>query len=99
MDATKAEAMAITARHYGRIRACTEEQVSLEHQAILGALKCVYWLAKEETTHYTKFSSLLELGKSLGCAYVNKLKVGKNASYTSHRMIQSSFPFSQIVFS
>ena len=46
----------------------------------------MYWLVKEEMTHYTKFSSFLELGESLGCAYFNKLEVGKNASYTAHCM-------------
>ena len=87
VDATKAEAMAVAFGRPGGVCACIEEQVSLERQAILGEFKCVYWLAKEETAHHTMFSSLLELGKSLGCAYFNKLEVGKNASYTSHRMI------------
>ena len=77
VDATKAKGIAVASRRSAGVRACIEEQVSLERQAILGAFKCVYWLAKEETAHHTKFSSLLELGKSLGCAYFNKLEVGK----------------------
>ena len=64
-----------------------EEQVSLQRQAVKGAFKCVYWLAKEETAHHTKFRLLLELGKSLGCSYLNELEVNKHTSYTSHRMI------------
>ena len=64
-----------------------EDRVSLQRQAVCGVLKCLYWLAKQETAHHTKFSSLLELRKSLGCSYLNELKVGKNTSYTSHRMI------------
>ena len=41
MDATKAEAMVVAARRSGRICACMEEQLSLERQAILGALQHV----------------------------------------------------------
>ena len=64
-----------------------EDQVSLQWQAVRGAFKCPYWLAKQETAHHTKSSLLLELGKSLGCSYLNDLKVGENASNTSHHMI------------
>ena len=48
-----------------------DSQVSLKNKAIIGALKCVYWLAKEETAHHTKFNSLINLGKSLGCSYLS----------------------------
>ena len=71
--------MAVAAKRSGGFCACMEEQVSLQRQAVCGSLKCLYWLAKEETAHHTKFSSLLELGKSLGCTYFNELVVGKNA--------------------
>ena len=47
----------------------------------------LYWLAKGETAHYTKFSSLLQLAKSLGCLYFYELEIAQNANYTSHRMI------------
>jgi hypothetical protein len=87
IDAVKAEAVAVAAKRSGGIRACMEDQVSLQRQAVRGAFKCIYWLAKEETAHHTKFKSLLELGKSIGCSYFNELEVGKNTSYTSHRMI------------
>ena len=83
VDATKAEAMVVATRRSGGICACMKEQISLERQAIVGAFKCMYWLAKEETAHHTNFASLLELGTSLGCAYFYKLEVGKNAGYTS----------------
>ena len=52
--------------------------------ALISALKCLYWLAKQEIAHHTKFSSLLELGKSIGCPYLGELEVAKNANYTSH---------------
>ena len=50
-------------------------------------MKYVYWLAKEETAHYTKFPSLLRLAKFLGCSYLHELDVAGNAHYTSNRMI------------
>ena len=73
IDAVKAEALAVAARRSNGIRACMEDQVSPQRQAVRGAFKCLYWLAKQETAHHTKFSSLLELGKSLGCSYLNEL--------------------------
>ena len=54
MDAVHVEGMAIAAKHSGGARAIMEE-LSSQRQAVKGALKCVYWLAKEETAHYTKF--------------------------------------------
>ena len=47
----------------------------------------MYWLAKEETAHHTKFSSLLHFAKSLGCTYFFELEIAQNTNYTSHRMI------------
>ena len=54
-------------------------------------MRSLFWLAKEETAHHTKFSSLLKLGKSLGCSYLSELEVGKNTKYTFHRMIDEFF--------
>ena len=85
-DAVQAEAMA-AARRSGGISASIEEQVSLQRQAVRGAFKCLYWLAKEETAHDTKFSFLLQLGKSLGCSYLSELEVSQTVRYTSHSMI------------
>ena len=85
-EAMKSEALAATARRTGGIRAALEDQVTLQRQAVREALKCMYWLAKE-VAHHTKFSSLLELGKFLGCSYLAELQVAKNTTYTSHRMI------------
>ena len=86
-DALRAESITVVARRSGGIAASMEQQVSLQRQAVRGALKCIYWLVKEEIAHHTKFGTLLELVKSLGCAYFSELEVGRNARYTSHRMI------------
>lgn len=86
-DAVQAEAIAAAAKRSGGIASCMTEQVSLKRQAVRGAFKCMYWLAKEETAHHTKFSSLLQLAKSLGCSYLSELEIGQQANYTSHRII------------
>lgn len=86
-EAVLAESRAAAAKCSGGIRAAIDKQVSLKRQAIIGALKCLYWLAKEETAHHTKFKSLIDLGKSLGCSYLSELEMAKNATYSSHRII------------
>lgn len=35
-------------------------------KAVIGALKVVFWLAKEEIAYTTKYESLLSLAQSLG---------------------------------
>lgn len=57
---------------------------------MIGAMKCRYWLCREEIPHTTKFTSLVSLGKSLGATYLNDLVVGKNAQYTSERFMQEA---------
>ena len=86
-DAMRAESIAVAAKRSGGIAASMEQLVSLQRQAVRGAFRCMYWLVKEELAHHTKFTSLLELVKSLGCSYLSELEVGQNARYTSHRMI------------
>ena len=44
----------------GGIRAALEVTVSRERRAVIGALKCLYFLAKNEIPHTTNFSSLLD---------------------------------------
>lgn len=86
-DSVIAESHAVAAKCSGGLRAVVDKQVSLQRQAVIGAMKCLYWLAKEETAHHTKFKSLINLGKSLGCSYLSELEIAKNATYSSHRII------------
>ena len=58
-----------------------------QREALIGALKIVYWLAKEDTAITTKYESLINLVKSLGCSYLNDLSIGRNATYTSKRIV------------
>ena len=57
-DVVQAESIAAAAKCSGGIAACLEEQVSLSRQAVRGAFKCMYWLAKEETAHIIPSSVL-----------------------------------------
>ena len=64
------------------------EAISMESKPIVGATKCLYWLAKHEIAHTTKYVPLLELVQDLRCSYFDKLRVGGNTTYTSERIIQ-----------
>ena len=44
-----------------------QQQVVAQCKAVIGALKVVYWLAKEEIAYTTKYESILNLAQSLGC--------------------------------
>lgn len=52
---------------------------------LIGALKIMHWLAKEEVSHTTKCSSLMDLAIDLGSDYHRDLNLRKNAHYTSDR--------------
>lgn len=54
---------------------------------MIGALKSVYCLAKEEIPLTTKYEPILELAMSLNCDYLQELEVGANAQYRSHASI------------
>ncbi|KAJ8043554.1 hypothetical protein HOLleu_10692 [Holothuria leucospilota] len=72
----------------GTIEQAFEYVIKLDRIALIGAMKCLYWLAKREIPHTTNFEPLLELVKSMGCDYLNNLYKGKNAKYTSQRTIK-----------
>ena len=71
----------------GGIRQAFSQQVVVQRKALIGALKMVYWLAKEEVAHTTKFVSLMQLSINLGADYLRELHVGRNACYTSEQII------------
>ena len=51
-------------------------------------MRILYWLAKEEVAHFTKFDSPKQLCLDLGCDDFRELNVSCNAKYNSHRMIE-----------
>lgn len=86
-DAKRARVEESRAQATGGIRAALEEAASHERRAVIGALKCMYYLAKNELPHTTNFSGLISLAISLGCNYMKDLNQGGNASYQSERTI------------
>lgn len=66
---TEYKAMEVT----GGVTAGFVHHMNMERSAFLAALECMYWLAKEELPHTTKYESLLKLCKRLGCTYVTSL--------------------------
>ena len=50
-----------------------QEHQSLQRQAFIGALRCLYWLIKEEIPHTTKYESLLNFSREMGCSYFSHL--------------------------
>ena len=64
-----------------------EKQVTAQRNAVVGAMKIIYWLAKEEVAHTTKYKSLLDLSINLGCDYLKELNVADNATYRSRQIV------------
>ncbi len=72
----------------GGIRQAFSNSLAAQRRAAIGAMKCLYWLAKNEIPHTTKYVPLIKLASNLGCTYFDSLHRGGNASYTSERIIQ-----------
>ncbi|KAK1901674.1 Zinc finger protein 862 [Dissostichus eleginoides] len=64
-----------------------EPTVIMEHEAVIGGFKCLYWLVKNEIAHHTNYPKLLSLAQLLGCDYFEKLKVDQRNNYQSHRIV------------
>ena len=93
-DAVKAEREAVQARLRGGIAQAFESVRTVQRKALIGGLKCMYWLAKHEIAHSTNYESLIELAVSLGSTYMTELHHGDNAKYTSQ---QSMFEFISVL--
>ena len=55
-----------------------------QSQAILTAMRAVYWLAKEDIAT-VKYDSLLNFLDEVGLESVKNLRVGENVTYQSHQ--------------
>ena len=71
----------------GGIRQAFSARIMVQRKALIGALQLVYWLAKEEIAHTTKFNSLKDLVIHLGCDFLCELSLGRNAQYSSEQII------------
>ena len=89
-DAVKLEMHLSVSQRDGGIAQSFCAVQSAERKAMIGAMKCMYWLCRQEVPHITNFSALLELAKSLGVMYLSDFCLGKNAHYTSERFMQEA---------
>ena len=51
-------------RARGGIKEALDKQVTLQRQALIAAMKCLYWLCKQEIAHTTNYEPLLSLVKN-----------------------------------
>ena len=86
-EAEMLEATKLASQKDGGIRQAFSARVTIQRKALIGALHLMYWLAKEEVAHTTKFNSLKDLVISLGCDYLRELSLGRNAQYSSEQII------------
>jgi uncharacterized protein YsxB (DUF464 family) len=71
----------------GGIAQAFEHSWEVEEKAVCAAISCVYFLAKEEIPHMTKYQPLLELIQHLGMPYLETLHKSGNVTSTSHRTV------------
>ena len=60
-NSMKAEADFQSSNKTGGIKEAFNKVKTVQEQALVGALKCLYWLCKERIAHTTKYQSLLDL--------------------------------------
>ena len=86
-EAVERETYRLSSQRDGGIKQAFSKTVMVQRKALVGALKMLYWLAKEEIAHTTKFTSLMQLSINLGVDYLRALHLGGNAQYTSEQII------------
>ena len=86
-EAVEKEVLLKQSARDGGIARAFEKRVTAQRNAVVGAMKVVYWLAKEEVAHTTKYESLLDLAINLGCTYLKELHVADNAHYRSRQAV------------
>ena len=77
----------ITSYHF-RMGESARQLSKVRKKAVREAMSCVYWLAKEEIPHMTRYKPLLELVQHLGLPFMETLQKGANSTCTSHRMTE-----------
>ncbi len=87
-DAVRQELDSQRSESDGGVAAAFQHVWEAEEKAVSAAMSCVYFLAKEEIAHMTKYKPLLELLSFLGLPFLNNLHKGDNATSTSHRIIE-----------
>ena len=89
-DACVLETQLCLSRKDGGIQQSFAAIESAERKAMIAAMKCLYWLCKQEIAHTTNYVPLLELVKSIRATYLCDLNLGSNAQYTSESFLQEA---------
>ena len=71
----------------GGIATAFENVWEAEESAVKAALARVYFMAKEEIPHTTKYEPMVKLLSYLGLPHLDVLNKGGNAKYTSYRVV------------
>ena len=87
-DAEAREAERLASQRDGGITQAFSACVMINRKGLIGALQMMYWLAKEQVVHTTKFASLMDLSITPGSDYLKELNLGGNAHYTSEQTIR-----------
>ena len=64
------------------------KQISSNREAVVGALRSLYFLVKHSIPHTTLFGPFLDFCILQGCEYLSNLHLAGNAHYRSERVIQ-----------
>lgn len=78
----------VAAERDGGIAQAFEKDLSLQNQAVKGAMQCLYWLVYSEIPHTTNYSSLVDAVQFMGCEHFKHLHRGGNAKYKSEYIVQ-----------
>ena len=73
----------IGAQTHGGIQQAMDRAISLGREVVVGAMRSMYFLAKQEIPHTTNYSEMLKVMILNGCKYLKHLEQGANAKYTS----------------
>lgn len=76
------------AKKSGGIEGAMAKVITVQETAFMGAMRCMYWLVKQDVAYTTKYKSLLSLVKDLGCTYFEALNIDNATNYTSERTMQ-----------
>ena len=66
----------------------TRKQITRNREAVVGALRSLYFLVKHSLPHTTLFGPFLDFCILQGCEYLANLRSADNAHYRSERVIQ-----------
>ena len=66
----------------------TQEQIRRNQEAIMGAMRTLYFLVKHALPHTTLYGPLLDFCTLQGCDYLSNLHIAGNAHYRNQRIVQ-----------